>query len=87
MPNTKSAEKRVRSSERKRLRNRAVKTRLKGLQKQFQASLEAGKKDDATASFPKVCSALDKAVKSGVIPRRTANRHKSRLATRLNQAR
>jgi len=34
--------------------------------------------------LPGVHSALDKAVKSGVVPRPTVNRKKSRLASALN---
>ena len=84
MANTKSAEKRMRSSERHRLQNRAVKSRLSKLEKGYQAAVAAGKKDEATKQFREVSSALDKAVKGGVIPRPTANRKKSRLAVGLS---
>jgi ribosomal protein S20 len=48
--------------------------------------LSTGKKDDATKALTGVNSAMDKAVKSGVVPRATANRKKSRLALALNRA-
>jgi small subunit ribosomal protein S20 len=84
MPNTKSAERRVRSSERKRLHNRSIKSNLHRLEKNFRAAVTADKKDEAKKLLPAVHSAFDKAVKSGVLPRPTANRKKSRLAAALN---
>jgi small subunit ribosomal protein S20 len=83
MANTKSAEKRMRSSERRRLRNRSVESRLRKLEKGYLASVASGNKDEATKGFREMSSALDKAAKSGVIPKPTANRKKSRLAARL----
>ena len=85
MPNTKSAERRVRNSERKRLHNRSVTSRLKSLERKFNDALTAKNKDEATKSLTTVTSALDKAVKGGVIHRGTANRKKSRLTLRLNK--
>jgi small subunit ribosomal protein S20 len=84
MPNTKSAERRMRNSARKRLHNRSIKSSLHQLEKKYVALLAAGKKEDATASFRAVSSAFDKAAKSGVIHKSMASRKKSRLAARLN---
>jgi small subunit ribosomal protein S20 len=84
MPNTKSAERRMRGSERKRQRNRSVKSRLHHLEKDYRALVAAGKKDEAARLLPNVHSAFDKAAKSGVVHRATANRRKSRLALALN---
>jgi small subunit ribosomal protein S20 len=85
MANTKSAERRMRSSERRRLRNRAVKSKLSRLQKAYLAAVEAGKKDEAGKALKEAHSAFDKAAKRGVVHRATANRKKSRLAVRLNK--
>ena len=82
MPNTKSAERRMRNSERKNLHNRSINTKLRRLEKEFRAAA-TGKKEEALKLLPGVYSAFDKAVKSGVIPRPTANRKKSRLAAAL----
>jgi small subunit ribosomal protein S20 len=84
MPNTKSAERRMRGNERKNLHNRSIKSNLRGLEKDFRAAIAAGKKDEAAKLLPGVHSAFDKAVKSGVLPRPTVNRKKSRLAAALN---
>jgi small subunit ribosomal protein S20 len=86
MPNTKSAERRARGSQKKFLQNRAVKSRLKSLERAFTAALSGGKRDEADKALRAVASAFDKAVKSGVIHRGKANRKKSRLAVRLNNA-
>jgi len=86
MPNTKSAERRMRSNERKHLHNRSIISSLRKTEKGLRESLSAGKKADATKSLPDVLSALDKAVKSRVITRATANRKKSRITLALNRA-
>ena len=83
MPNAKSAERRMRSSERKRLHNRRVKSSLHRLEKDYRVLLTAGKQGEAAQLLPRVHSALDKAVKSAVLPRPTADRKKSRLALAL----
>jgi len=83
MPNTKSAERRMRNSERKHNQNKAVKSRLKTLERNFLASLKAGKKEDASHAFRAVSSGFDKAAKTGVIHSSMASRKKSRLGARL----
>jgi small subunit ribosomal protein S20 len=86
MPNTKSAERRMRNSARKQLHNRGLKSRLHTLERGYLQLLEAGKKDEAATAFRGITSAFDKAAKSGVVHRATADRKKSRLALRLARA-
>ena len=86
MPNTKSAERRMRNSARKNLHNRIVKSRLHTLEKSYLALLSAGKKDDAAKELRTLTSAFDKAAKSGTVHRAAADRKKSRLALRLAKA-
>jgi len=83
MPNTKSAERRMRGNERKHQHNRGVKSSLRGAEKNYRELLAASKKDEAAKALPAVHSAYDKAVKLKVITRATANRKKSRLAIAL----
>ena len=83
MPNTKSAERRMRNSARKNLHNRSIASNLRRLEREFRAVVADGKKDEAVKLLPGVHSAYDKAVKSGVVKRPTANRKKSRLAITL----
>ncbi|MCX6928115.1 MAG: 30S ribosomal protein S20 [Verrucomicrobia bacterium] len=86
MPNTKSAERRMRNSARKNLRNRSTKSRLRTIEINYLELLSAGKKDDAAKALRTISSALDKAAKSGVVHRATVDRKKSRLALRLAKA-
>lgn len=83
MPNTKSAERRMRNSARKQTQNRSIKSRLHTLEKNYLELLGAGKKEDAEKALRTISSAFDKAAKSGVVHRATASRKKSRLAIRL----
>ncbi len=85
MPNTKSAERRMRSNARKQLHNRSISSRLRRIEKGLRETIKAGKKDEASKGLPGALSALDKAVKSGVITRATANRKKSRLTLAYNR--
>jgi small subunit ribosomal protein S20 len=85
MPNKKSAERRMRSSVRRKIRNRKVKVSLKDLGRDLDALVKAGKKEEATAAYRKISSALDKAAKTGVVPKATASRKRSRLALALNK--
>jgi small subunit ribosomal protein S20 len=86
MPNTKSAERRMRNSARKHLHNRSIISRLRKAERGLRDTLTTGKKAEATTGLPGVLSALDKAVKSGVITRANANRKKSRLTLAVNRA-
>jgi small subunit ribosomal protein S20 len=83
MPNTKSAERRIRNSARKALHNRSVTSRLKKLERKYSELIAGGKKEEAAKAFRDVSSAFDKAAKTGTIHWATANRKKSRLAARL----
>jgi small subunit ribosomal protein S20 len=47
MPNTKSAERRMRNSARKKMHNRSIKTRLKSLERVYADAVKSGKKEDA----------------------------------------
>ena len=83
MANTKSAIKRIRTSEKRRVRNRAVRTRMRSLLKTARAAATTPG-DDARAAVLQAIRTLDKAVTKGVIHRNTAARKKSALARRLN---
>ena len=85
MPNTKSAERRMRNSARKHTRNSSIKSRLTTAEKGYLDLVTAGKKDEAAAALRQVSSYYDKAAKSGVVHSRTADRKKSRLALRLKK--
>jgi small subunit ribosomal protein S20 len=86
MPNHKSAEKRVRQTERRRVINRRNRTRLRTSIKDLRAALGKGSDKDAAAILPATVSAIDKAVQKGVLHRNAAARQKARLTARVNQA-
>ena len=85
MANTKSAERRARSSARRNVHNRAIKSRLKTLETKFAESVGVSKKAEAAQALRLVTSALDKAAKTGVIPKGRADRKKGRLAAQVNK--
>ena len=76
----------MRNSARKQAGNHSIKSRLKTLERHFADALEAGKKEDAITALRSVSSAFDKAAKTGVVHRATANRKKSRLSLQLARA-
>lgn len=86
MANTKSALKAVRSSEKRRLRNRRVKTETRTFIKRARAQIEAGELEEAQKSVAQAVRALDKAAEKGILHRNNASRRKSRLMQSLNQA-
>jgi small subunit ribosomal protein S20 len=84
MPNTKSAERRVRSNAAKQARNTSVKSRLKTLERRLNDAVKEGNKDTVKTTLINVTSAFDKAAKGGTIHKATADRKKSRLSLRAN---
>lgn len=83
MPNIKSAEKRVRTAEKRRVRNQSVKSSLRTAVKKVVVAAQA-KSAEAVGTFQLASSALDKAAAKGVIHPNKAARMKSRLAKRVN---
>ena len=83
MANTKSAKKRMRQNERRRLRNRAVRSKVRSAVKDARASQGT----DMQTSVAAAIRELDRAVSKGVVHRNTAARKKSALARRLVAAR
>ena len=82
MANTKSAMKQMRQSERRRLRNRSIRSRVRSAVKSARETVGASGAD-ATAMVREAIPALDRAVTKGIIHRNTAGRKKSALARRL----
>ena len=86
MPNHKSAEKRVRQSERRRLINRSSRTKLRTSIKNLRSALKGSDTKQVGALLPKTVSEIDKAVQKGVLHRNAAARQKSRLTVSANRA-
>ena len=83
MPNIKSAKKRVLVTEKKTMRNKAIKSALKTQIKKFLSAIEAGDKEAATKLYPETVSAIDAAASKGVIHKNNANNRKAKLAKKL----
>lgn len=79
-----SAEKSDRQGEKRRLRNKMIKSRAKTLVKDFVGLVEEKKKDEARKMLVEVSSFLDQAVSKGVFHRNTAARKKSRMSHLLS---
>ena len=83
MANTKSAMKRIRQSEKRRVRNRTIRSQVRTAVKTARTAAA----DALRTSVADAIRALDRAVTKGVIHRNTAARKKSALARRLAAAR
>jgi small subunit ribosomal protein S20 len=85
LANIKSALKRIRSSERKRMRNKPVRTALKTYVRSAQVQISANDEESAADAVVRAISALDKAANKGIIHRNQAARRKSRLMAKFNK--
>ena len=84
MAHSKSSKKRIYIGERNRLRNQAVKSRVKTFVKKVLSAVEAKNVDEATTALNVAYQELDKAVTKGVLKKNTASRKKSRLTLKVN---
>lgn len=83
MANHKSALKRAGQNERRRLRNKAVTTRVKNVVKDVRVAVEQNS-DDAIEQLNTAKSVIDNAAKKGVLHKKTASRKISRLSRQVN---
>ena len=83
MANHKSAKKRAKQSQVRRLRNKSIKTTLKNLEKKLKTAKEANS-DNQNEIMRQTQSALHKAAKKGIIHKKTASRKISRLFKLIN---
>jgi small subunit ribosomal protein S20 len=81
--NHKSALKRAGQNERRRLRNKAVQTRVKNVVKDVRLAV-AQESGNVVDPLKAAQSAIDKAAKKGVLHKKTASRKISRLARQAN---
>ena len=85
MANTKSAIKRIRQNEKRRLRNRIFRGEARTFVKEARQAIQSEDLDEARAATLKAVSALDKAAVKGIIHRNNAARRKSRLMQQLTE--
>ena len=86
MPNTKTAREEMRKAERRRLRNKSVRSLVKTDIKKAEGLIYSGDPKSAQGAVTAAISSLDKAAEKGVIHPNNAARRKSRLVRKLNTA-
>ncbi|MDI6688895.1 MAG: 30S ribosomal protein S20 [Actinomycetota bacterium] len=84
MAQIKSQIKRIRQAEKRRLRNKSVKSAIKTHISKFNEAVESKDKDSAKEALGKAIKALDKAVSKGVIHLNSAANKKSKLVKKFN---
>jgi small subunit ribosomal protein S20 len=85
LANTKSAIKRLRSSERRRLHNRVFRGQARTAVRKARILMDKGNIEEAREAVQVATRALDKAAAKGIIHKNNAARRKSRLVQQLNQ--
>ena len=85
MPNIKSQVKRVKTNEKARQRNKAVKSALRTHVRNFRRAAEAGDAEKATQYAKLANRQPDKAVSKGVIHKNQAKNRKSSISKKLNK--
>jgi small subunit ribosomal protein S20 len=83
LANIKSAIKRNKQNEKRRLRNRLYRGRARTFVRKARVSIVDGNVDDARAATIQAISALDKAAEKGILHKNNAARRKGRLMKRL----
>jgi len=86
LPKSSSAEKAARAAERKRLRNKSLKSATKTHLTQAVKLISNNQLEEAQKAVTGTISILDRDAKKGVIHPNTAARRKSRLMKKLNRA-
>jgi small subunit ribosomal protein S20 len=78
-----SATKRIRQNEKRRLRNRSDRSKLRTQVKKVRRALEEEDFETARGLLPQTASLIDRMVKKGVIHSNTGSRYLSRLARKV----
>ena len=84
MPVTRSAKKRVRQNEKRRLRNASFRSKLRTHEKKLLRAIGDERKEDSQSLLRTAASLYDRGVKKGIYKPNTAARQKSRLARKVN---
>lgn len=86
MPNSKSAAKRNRQNEKRRVRNRLIATATRTAVKKVRTALDAGEVATATTLLPGAVRSLQRAANKGVLHANTASRKIGRLVKAVSKA-
>ena len=85
MANIKSAKKRALVIEKKTLRNKSIKSKVKTYVKKVETAIEAGDKEAANTALLATISEINKAASKGIYHKNTAARKVSRLTKAVNK--
>ena len=85
MANIKSAKKRIEVIDKKTLRNKMIKSKVKTVIKKVEAAIAAGDKEAAQANLLVAISEIAKAASKGVYHKNNASRKVSRLTAAVNK--
>ena len=85
LANIKSAKKRIEVIDKKTLRNKMIKSKVKTVIKKVEAAIAAGDKEAAQANLLVAISEIDKAASKGVYHKNNASRKVSRLTAAVNK--
>jgi len=80
----KSAEKRQRQNEKRRLRNKMEKSSIRGAAKKVQVAALAKDKTAATSALADMIKRIDTAARKGIVKKNAAARKKSRMQRLVN---
>jgi small subunit ribosomal protein S20 len=83
MANIASAQKRIRQTERRTIRNKARKSRVHSFVRKVEEAISAGKKDDAAAALKAAQPEMQRASTKGMMHANTVSRKLSRLSARI----
>ncbi|SDB97812.1 SSU ribosomal protein S20P [Pelagirhabdus alkalitolerans] len=85
MANLKSAVKRIRVNEDRRVQNVKFKSTMRTNIKHVEKLVAENNVEEAKAALPKAVKSIDKAVQNGIVHQNNGDRQKSRLTKKVNQ--
>ncbi len=83
MANSRSAKKRIRQNETRRLQNKAYRSMVRSAVKNLEAALKKGSTEAPAEKFVRMQKLMDTAARKGLVSRNAASRKVSRMAKRL----
>lgn len=85
MANIKSAQKRARQTEKRRMHNMALRSRMRTSIKNVLKAIGEGKRDEAVRLYKDAVPVIDSMVNKGIVKANKAARHKSRLNKHIKE--
>ena len=85
MANIKSAQKRARQADKRRLHNMGLRSKMRTHIKAVIAAVDKGDKDAAVAAYKAAVPVIDSMINKGIVNKNKAARHKSRLNKRIKE--